>query len=88
MLHTKHLLIVYSNADIGKWIVLGCLSSGLIVICVVAGAIIYYFNERVKKRYEALRKWTLVVPDLNRDPIVTFDLVTSYLCNHFSPVDT
>jgi hypothetical protein len=61
----------------------GCLTSGLIVICVVAGGIIYYFNERVKKRYEALRKWTLVVPDPNRDPIVSFDLVNAFYVQPF-----
>ena len=27
-----------------------------------------------QQRYEALRKWTLVVPDLDRDPVVSFDL--------------
>jgi hypothetical protein len=53
------------TTDFGYIIVIGLLSSGLFGVCVVAGVVTYYKNDQIKKRYDAMRKWTLVVPEAN-----------------------
>ena len=53
------------TTDFGYIVVIGLLSSGLFGVCVVAGVVTYYKNDQIKKRYDAMRKWTLVVPEAN-----------------------
>ena len=42
----------------------------IVQICVTS-----FMNAQLnRKRYDAMRKWTMVVPDVRSDPVVQFDL--------------